>query len=253
MCIRDSINDMAVEMCKLSLWLATLAKGKPFSFLDHSIRHGDSLLGITELSELEGLRLGNDDVRSPFGSDAVYRQIQKALDLRGDLLGMPTVDARDIEEKSRLFERAQDELSAAIVLADALVGAYLSTAGAGGSERDSRIAMLADSARELFETEDVDADQLEELRNRSLFWLDEGRPPMAPPRVPLHWPLAFPEVFQEGRKRFDGTVSNPPFLGGKKSLVRLGRTTASCSCLLSQRPRKVMPTLLPTFSYEPAL
>ncbi|MEY2725035.1 MAG: hypothetical protein RLZZ458_902, partial [Planctomycetota bacterium] len=38
-------NPLAVEMAKLSLWLLTLAKDKPFEFLDHSIRSGDSLVG----------------------------------------------------------------------------------------------------------------------------------------------------------------------------------------------------------------
>ena len=38
-------NPMAVEMAKLSLWLVTLAKGKPFTFLDHRLKHGDSLVG----------------------------------------------------------------------------------------------------------------------------------------------------------------------------------------------------------------
>jgi hypothetical protein len=49
-------NPMAVEMAKLSLWLITLAKDRPFSFLDHALRCGDSLLGITDLAQLEHLQ-----------------------------------------------------------------------------------------------------------------------------------------------------------------------------------------------------
>src|SRR6202044_1473851 len=45
-------NPMAVEMAKLSLWLITLAKDRPFSFVDHALRTGDSLLGITDLGQL---------------------------------------------------------------------------------------------------------------------------------------------------------------------------------------------------------
>ena len=40
-------NQMAADLAKLSLWLATLAKDHPFTFLDHSLRHGDSLVGLT--------------------------------------------------------------------------------------------------------------------------------------------------------------------------------------------------------------
>jgi len=38
---------MAVDLAKLSLWLATLAKDHPFTFVDHAIRCGDSLVGLT--------------------------------------------------------------------------------------------------------------------------------------------------------------------------------------------------------------
>ena len=41
-------NPMAVDLAKLSLWLATLAKEHPFTFLDHALRCGDSLVGTHE-------------------------------------------------------------------------------------------------------------------------------------------------------------------------------------------------------------
>ena len=50
-------NPMAVEMAKLSLWLVTLAKDRPFSFVNHALRVGDSLLGITSLDQLQYLNL----------------------------------------------------------------------------------------------------------------------------------------------------------------------------------------------------
>src|SRR5579872_1738657 len=40
-------NPMAADLAKLSLWLATLAKDHPFTFLDHSLRAGDSLVGLS--------------------------------------------------------------------------------------------------------------------------------------------------------------------------------------------------------------
>ena len=41
-------NPMAVDLAKLSLWLATLAKDHPFTFLDHALRCGDSLVGLSK-------------------------------------------------------------------------------------------------------------------------------------------------------------------------------------------------------------
>ena len=41
------VNPMAVELCKVGLWLEAMEPGKPLSFLDHRIVHGDGLLGAT--------------------------------------------------------------------------------------------------------------------------------------------------------------------------------------------------------------
>jgi hypothetical protein len=41
------INPMAVELCKVSLWMESIEPGKPLSFLDHHILCGDSLIGAT--------------------------------------------------------------------------------------------------------------------------------------------------------------------------------------------------------------
>jgi hypothetical protein len=51
------LNPLAVELAKLSIWLVTLAKGRPFGFLDHNLRCGDSLLGIHRLDQLTQLSM----------------------------------------------------------------------------------------------------------------------------------------------------------------------------------------------------
>jgi hypothetical protein len=47
------INPMAVEMAKLSLWLVTLQRDRPFTFLDHALKCGDSLVGVSSVREIE--------------------------------------------------------------------------------------------------------------------------------------------------------------------------------------------------------
>jgi type II restriction/modification system DNA methylase subunit YeeA len=41
-------NPVAVDLAKMSLWLATLAKDHPLTFVDHALQHGDSLVGLYE-------------------------------------------------------------------------------------------------------------------------------------------------------------------------------------------------------------
>src|SRR5205814_4870382 len=46
------LNPLAVDLAKLSLWLATAAKGRPLSFLDHHLRTGNALIG-THVADLK--------------------------------------------------------------------------------------------------------------------------------------------------------------------------------------------------------
>ncbi len=60
------INEMAVELCKVSLWMETLEPGKPFSFLENHIKCGNSLLGATPRLLNEGIP---DEAFNPFEGD----------------------------------------------------------------------------------------------------------------------------------------------------------------------------------------
>jgi hypothetical protein len=60
------VNDMAVELCKVALWMETMEPGKPLSFLDAHIQCGNSLIGVTP-----GLDIGEipDDAFQPVTGD----------------------------------------------------------------------------------------------------------------------------------------------------------------------------------------
>ncbi len=61
-------NAMAADLAKLSLWLTTLAKDHEFTFLDHAIRHGDALVGLS-LDQVEHLNWDTSDVSQRFGTE----------------------------------------------------------------------------------------------------------------------------------------------------------------------------------------
>jgi hypothetical protein len=56
-------NPMAVDLAKLSLWLATLAKDHPFTFLDHTLRAGDSLVGLSK-QQIAGFHWPSADAKA---------------------------------------------------------------------------------------------------------------------------------------------------------------------------------------------
>ncbi len=64
------INEMAVELCKVALWMETLDPGQPLSFLDRKIRPGNSLIGATPTLLHGGIP---DDAFNPMtGDDKSY-------------------------------------------------------------------------------------------------------------------------------------------------------------------------------------
>src|SRR5690606_23408738 len=91
-------NPLAVELAKLSLWLTTMSKGRPFGFLDHNLRSGDSLLGIHDLGQLVELDMnpkGKAQLRL-FGR-TIRSAVDKALQLRLRLRDIPIRDIHDVE------------------------------------------------------------------------------------------------------------------------------------------------------------
>src|SRR5262249_31683171 len=77
-------NAMAVDLAKLSLWLATLAKDHSFTFLDHALRHGDSLVGLTrrQIADFHWLPAP----QRVFGQDEIEECIQAATRVRQEII-----------------------------------------------------------------------------------------------------------------------------------------------------------------------
>lgn len=200
-------NPLAVELAKLSLWLTTLAKGRPFGFLDHNLRSGDSLLGIHDLGQLieldmkpkakAQLRLFGRTIRSA---------IDKALALRSQLRLIPIRDIGDVEAMAALDAQSRHELALPELIADALIGIVLA------GERAVSISALATTADE---AAGGDTNAKARLLRQATANLASDTSDGAP-RRPLHWPLEFPEVFQRENSGFDSVVGNPPFITGKR-------------------------------------
>jgi hypothetical protein len=208
------MNPLAVELAKLSIWLVTLAKGRPFGFLDHNLRCGDSLLGITSLDQLRYLEVkpAKGSSRQLFASK-IDGAVDQAIALRAELRSRPILDITDVEAMARLDSNARAAIEVAELVADALIGEALN---AGGGAFDQ--ASLAIDISNAIQTNDYLA-----LRARAQSTLRSELSSGSSPRRPLHWPLSFPEVFTGVRIGFDALVGNPPFMGGRKIANALTR------------------------------
>lgn len=213
------INPMACEMAKLSLWLITLAHDRPFTFLNHAIRRGDSLLGATRLRTLADFT-PNPDVVEPAHRSLTGRTIdiegavQTASCRLVELRSGPTDSIADIEAKRRAHVELQNSLEQLSVIADMLFVATVQAAPKGIRALQEAIGRAQNEAALAFE--DLPSASARVMAAAQQLEAREGRAV-----VPFHWPIEFPDVFAQ-RHGFDAFIGNPPFLGNKYWKEQLG-------------------------------
>lgn len=201
------INPVAAEMAKLSIWLLTLSKDKPFSFLDHAIRSGDSLLGLLDLEQLRRFTLdrsGKEDVT--FNQLRMTDLIEKASGTRLQIEHINSENIGHVQVQARLLGEAEKQTERLRFAADMLVSGYLQPAR-NAAERQLAISSAAIKAGELVLS--GTSDDLREFGGRALGG-----------KRPFHWCLEFPEISALGG--FDAIIGNPPFIGGKRIGTELG-------------------------------
>jgi hypothetical protein len=199
-------NPFAVDLAKLSLWLATLAEDHPFTFLDHALRHGDSLVGLSRDQivhfDWEGAEQSILEV-----SDALRAALKAAEEKRDRIHEL--ADSDDTDEKQRLLHEAEQVTQLVRTVGDLLIAAFF------GAKKDRerkalRAATLASFMSALRSQRPIDDSAARLLR--------VGDHPLPP----FHWFLEFPEVFSRANPGFDAFVGNPPF-AGKNTLIHSNR------------------------------
>ena len=191
-------NPKAVDLAKLSLWLITLAKDHPLTFLDHALRHGDSLVGLS-IPQLRAFHWKGNAPNFAAGFEALRGQehLDKAAELRRRILAAAD-NVSDWERRDWLRE-SEEETDAVRLLGDLVLAAFF----------DESKPKTREARRKRF------ADQVlggEAERHRG--WLAELRND-DPPLAPFHWPIEFPEVYDQNNPGFDTMIGNPPFQGGR--------------------------------------
>jgi hypothetical protein len=206
------VDPMAVQLARLSLWLATLAADRPLTFLDHHLATGDSLLGawLSDIRLPPGQSRQSSKARLPlFEEEAVAEAMKLALPVRFSLALSPNESVQQIREKERALAalaRHDSPLSQWKRAADLWCAYWFGPDGARIFPPSS-FGALSDHI----------------LHGRSALparlaggYLSQARE-IATARRFLHWELEFPEAFFDehgdalSRPGFDAVVGNPPW------------------------------------------
>ena len=188
-------NPMAVELARLSLWLVTFAKDHEFTFVDHALRHGDSLVGLS-LQQIEALHWRRDAPADRLlAEDRVRRHVAAARDLRARIHAAR--ENAPADELNDLLRRADAEMRRVAICGDLVLLAFFK-----GTKPAERERMRREHAAY------VTTDQADRYRDEI-----EARRDAEPPLAPFHWEIEFPEVFERENPGFDAIVGNPPFAG----------------------------------------
>lgn len=221
------INEMAVEMCKLSLWLVSLDPKKPFSFVDDKVLHGNSLLGLTDVKQLRGLHINPSARRlgNPGFTVDVDTPLRKAADIRAKL-ATPIADQAELDpQRSAKHKKALLAESNAVTghlrkIADGVIAAGLKLGGKSGKPLEEAYENLSFALLKAYPNSAADADSgmLGSI-------IASGLQPTVETDYarwkPLHWIVEVPDVMI-GHGGFDAIIGNPPFLGGQKLSGTMG-------------------------------
>lgn len=196
------MNELAVELAKLALWLETVAADRPLTFLDHHLRHGNSLVGA-EIASL-GVLPGEIKLLNKF-EQQVEEQLPQMLAPLSAIEQAPSETTEQVKEKQRLhvaFEKAREPFR---LLGDLWCSTFVKHNGAEiTSEQYKRALDMLTQPRQFKKIADEP-------------WFQAAvRIARRPDMNCFHWELEFPEVFfnEGGRPAnagFDAIIGNPPY------------------------------------------
>ncbi len=201
------LNPMAVELAKLSLWLHTVAKGEPLSFLDHHIRCGNSLIGakienLSNLPELKKSRRKTGETQTEIPMEFPFTdRVATAIGHYLLIEEMESRTADQIHAKEDKLDTVQKMLRFHKGVANLWTSLYFGNDVSRATYHQALNALRSENT-----------DTLENLLSY------RRAQAIATEKRFFHWEIEFPEVFRDryGREKdnpgFDAVIGNPPYV-----------------------------------------
>lgn len=213
-------NPDAVELCKLALWLEGHNSGKPLSFLDHKIRNGNSLVGVTDLSVLESPI--PDEAYNPVTGDdkEVCKELKKrnAAYRKTKQIDLFSAQGQQIEKDRAELKKSYTEMEGieqdSVEAVHEVKKRYDTVRKSVYHEEKACHIWTAAFFKTYIDIEDPSNATSERLAQYFYAPTQYGRlvgvaTDLAIQHKFFHWPLEFPDVFEQGG--FDVMLGNPPW------------------------------------------
>ena len=219
------LNPLAVELCKVALWLEAHEPGQPMNFLDHHIKNGNAIVGLAHFEELEKgiaseafktLSGDNKEIATAFRNRNNLERKTKGQLTTYDVANADN-DLKDLQKDFSTFTLLPENTPEQIAKKEK---AYQDLTQGKKWFRLKQIADLQVAQFFIPKTE-INKDKLT-THSQYMSYLktnaqiiDRGAAmAVSIDKRFFHWFLEFPQVFQNGG--FDCILGNPPFLGGQK-------------------------------------
>jgi hypothetical protein len=224
-------NPLAVELCKIALWLEAYNPGEPLNFLDHHIKCGDAIVGLAHRSELEKgiadeafktLAVDDKDIAKTWRDKNVKERkerIAKSLQLKAEFEKSTENSVQEAMAEYKTFnqlpETTPDEIERkAKAYKKFIDGKGFTFLKAMADTQCAQFFIPKTEANKDYLMTDAD---FRLILSGYKGWQDRKvakATAVALEQRFFHWFIEFPEVFNEGG--FDTVLGNPPYLGGSK-------------------------------------
>jgi methylase of polypeptide subunit release factors len=221
------LNPLAVELCKVALWLEAHNPGEPLNFLDHHIKCGNAIVGFVKREEVDNGVPDEAFAKLPGDDPEIGKQVRarnKRERAERNQAKLSFTPARENEIKA-VMDRwstitAMPERTPAEI--DAKKQAFEGFSGSGAAWLLKQLASIPIVQFYISRTEENESKLITDGEFREM-WAGivspQGQAPatafaVASRKRFFHWFIEFPEIVQRGG--FDCILGNPPFLGDKK-------------------------------------
>jgi hypothetical protein len=207
------LNELAVELAKVGLWLTTISKDKPLSFLDHRLKQGNSLVGawLSELNyypelEKDKYKISHNQTVLKISPLFIHHLLSKINEI--DKISEDTLEG--VKRKEKIFEEFKHlpEYEKTKAVANVYTSIYFG----------NQIDQILDNSKKYYQSlfrESQYNDEKSWERKTKWKWFTRANE-IAKKYQFFHWELEFPEIFFDAGKirenpGWDTIIGNPPW------------------------------------------